>query len=150
MPTIRYDIRQGTLDDGRVLLERFRNYDGIPSLDTSRVDFGGGPPQVVRAMAVASAERREYATKIKQNMIRLTLACKGLLLPDDFFDNGALDVLERGEEILDLLLEYAAGNRGDDDGDEDYDVDDKDEDDDDKKDDEDEDADGKDDGIDDE
>jgi hypothetical protein len=118
MRTLRYDVRQGTLDDGRVLLERFRNFDAVPSFDAARLDFDGGPPQVVRAMAVASAEqmaeRREFARKIKQNMIRLELAYKGLLLPDDFFDNDAIDVLDRGEQILDLLLEYAAGDGNDD------------------------------------
>jgi hypothetical protein len=86
------------------------------------LDFGGGPPQVVRAMSVASelerAECRARAHKCKENMVRLTLAMRGLLLPDDFFDDDRFDLLERGEEILDLLLEYAAGNR-DEEGDDD-------------------------------
>jgi hypothetical protein len=114
-------------------------------MDNARVDYGGGPPHVVRAVAVASSERRDLAHKTKENMLRLELACRGLLLPDDFFEDGRFDLLDRGDEIRSALLEYAA--RGDDDSDEEYDTDTKDEDDDKKKDDE---EDEDDDGIDDE
>ena len=118
MRTLKYEIRQDTLDDGRVLLERFRNYD-VPSIDTARVDYDGGPPTVMRAMALATelerAERRERAHKTKENMLRLELASRGLLLPDNFFEDGRFDLLERGDEIRSVLLAYAAGERGDDD-----------------------------------
>ena len=127
MRTLKYEIRQDTLDDGRVLLERFRNHD-VPSIDAARVNYDGGPPTVMRAMALASElerpERRALAHKTKENMLRLELACRGLLLPDDFFEDGRFDLLERGDQIRSALLAYAAGERGDDDVDEDYDTED--------------------------